>query len=77
MNWRARPLTSHDLVVELIGATTNSKVLRVHAELDTGTYPTKLQVSDEEMDALPIKRDKFHGEWNYTLTPPSKRKRRK
>jgi Rhodopirellula transposase DDE domain len=77
MNWRARPLTTHDLVVELIGATTNSKGLRVHAELDTGVYPTKIQVSDEEMDALPLNRDTFHGEWNYSLFPPSKRKRRK
>jgi hypothetical protein len=75
MNWRSRPLVSHEVAVELIAATTTAKGLRVHAELDTGLYPTQIQVSDEEMDALPLKRHKFHGEWNYTLTPPSKRKR--
>jgi transposase len=74
MNWRARPLISHEVAVQLISATTNKAGLRVHAELDRGTYPTQLKVSDEEIDAVPIKRHKFHGEWNYTIIPPSKRK---
>jgi hypothetical protein len=77
MNWRGRPLTSHEVVVDLIGATTTTKGLRVHAELDGGLYPTKLKVSDEELAAVPIVRHDFHGEWNYTITPPSKKKKRK
>jgi hypothetical protein len=74
MNWRGRPLTSHEVAVQLIGATTNKVGLKVHAELDPGTYPTQIKVTDEEMASLPIKRHKFHGEWNYTLIPPSNRK---
>ena len=69
MNWRGRPLTSHEAVIELIGATTTRQGLRIHAELDPGTYPTGLQVSDAELDAVPLTRHDFHGEWNYTLTP--------
>jgi len=69
MNWRGRPLTSHEAVVELIGATTTRQGLRIHAELDPGTYPTGLKVSDEELAAVPLFRHEFHGEWNYTLSP--------
>ena len=69
MNWRGRPLTSHEAVVELIGATTTRQGLRIHAELDTSTYPTGSQVSDDDMAAVPLARHKFHGEWNYTLSP--------
>jgi hypothetical protein len=69
MNWRGRPLTSHEAVIELIGATTTRQGLRVQAELDSGTYPTGLKVSDEELAAVPLFRHEFHGEWNYTLSP--------
>jgi len=67
MNWRGRPLTSHEVVVELMGATTTTKGLTVHAERDTVTYPKGVTVSDEEMASLPLKVHDFQGEWNYTL----------
>jgi hypothetical protein len=69
MNWRGRPLTSHETILELIGATTTDTGLRVTATLDTGSYPTGVKISDREMRALPITRDGFHGDWNYTLHP--------
>jgi hypothetical protein len=71
MNWRGRPLTSHEVVVELIGAATTRSGLSVHAELDTGSYPTGIKISDEEMAALRprITPDRFHGDWNYKLLP--------
>jgi len=69
MNWRGRPLHSHAVVVDLIGATTNRTGLRVQAELDTNAYPTKVKVSDEEMASLLLTRHAFHGDWNYTLHP--------
>jgi DDE family transposase len=69
MNWRGHPLTSHEVVLDLIGSTTTRTGLSVHAERDTGVYPTGLKISDAEMAALPLTRHKFHGEWNYTLHP--------
>ncbi|WP_435807742.1 ISAzo13 family transposase [Streptomyces canus] len=69
MNWRGRPLTSHEVIVESIAATTTKTGLTVHAELDTNPYPTGVQVSDDELAALPITRHRFHGDWNYTLHP--------
>ena len=71
MNWRGRPLVSHEVVVNLIGATTTRSGLKVKARLDTSIYPTKIRVPDEDMDALNIKAHKFHGEWNYTISPRS------
>ena len=68
MNWRGAPLTSHQTVVNLIGAVTTPG-LKVHAELDDHNYPTGIRISDADMDALPIHRHKWHGEWNYTLNP--------
>ena len=69
MNWRGTPLTSHQVVVNLIGAVTTSTGLRVHAELDEREYPTGIRISDAEMDALPIHRHDWHGDWNYTMHP--------
>src|SRR5437588_6586866 len=69
MNWRGRPLTSHEVIVQAIAATTTRTGLTVHAELDTGLYPTGVQVSDQQMAALPITRHGFHGDWNYCLHP--------
>jgi len=71
MNWRGRPLESHEAVVELIGATTTQTGLRVQAELDLGTYPKGVKVADNELAAVPIRRHEFHGEWNYTMIPGS------
>jgi hypothetical protein len=73
-NWRGQPLTSHEIIVNLIGATTNSSGLTVHAELDTHAYPKGTEVSTEEVDTLPITRHKFHPEWNYTLKPNQRHK---
>ena len=69
MNWRGRPLTSHEVIVQTIAATTTATGLRVHAELDTSTYNTGVKVSDRQMDALPLARHDWHGDWNYTLRP--------
>jgi transposase len=69
MNWRGRPLTSHEVIVNTIAATTTATGLRVHAELGTGTYQTGVKVSDRQMNALPLKRHDWHGDWNYTLRP--------
>lgn len=69
LNWRGRPLTSHETILNLIGATTTNTGLKVTATLDTTTYPTGIKISDQEMQTLPITRDNFHGEWNYTLHP--------
>ena len=67
--WRGKPLTSRHAVVELIAATTTTTGLRVRCELDTRSYPKGIKVKDTEMDALNIKGDAFHPEWNYTVTP--------
>ena len=68
-NWRGRPLVSREVVVNLIGHTTTKQGLTIHSELDENSYPTGHSGSDEEMEGLNLKRDKFHGEWNYKLTP--------
>ena len=69
MNWRGRPLASHQVIVESIAATTTRTGLTVHAELDPGSYPAGIQVSKTQADALPLTRHHWHGEWNYTLRP--------
>jgi hypothetical protein len=69
MNWRGRPLESHEVIVELIGATTTQTGLRVRAELDRGRYPLGTKVRDQELVAVPLVRHAFHGEWNYTIQP--------
>ena len=69
MNWRGRPLASHEVVVNTIAATTTRTGLKVRAELDDGQYPTGAQVSDAQMKALPLDRHDWHGDWNYTLRP--------
>jgi Rhodopirellula transposase DDE domain len=68
-NWRGRPLVSREVVVNLIGHTTTKTGLAIQSELDEGNYPTGREVSDEQMETLSIRRDKFHGEWNYTILP--------
>jgi len=69
INWRAKPLTSLEVVLELISHTTTREGLTVTAVKDGQTYPTGLKVSDEEVAALNLLRDPFHGEWNYTIKP--------
>ncbi len=69
MNWRGRPLTSHQIIVDLIGATSTATGLTVRAELDTGTYPIGIKYTAKQVEALPITRHDFHGDWNYTIAP--------
>jgi len=68
-NWRGKPLVSHEVVVNLIGATTTAKGLSVKSELDTNQYLTGRIVSDAELSVIHIRRDTFHGDWNYSLLP--------
>jgi transposase len=69
MNWRGRPLASHEVIVNTIAAATTRTGLTVHAELDPGTYPAGIKISKAELDALPLARHDWHGDWNYTLHP--------
>jgi Rhodopirellula transposase DDE domain len=69
MNWRGQPLTSHRMIVDLISNTTTATGLTVHCTLDTDQYPTGIKYTAKDVDALPITRHDFHGEWNYTLQP--------
>lgn len=71
-NWRGRPLVSHDVIVNLIAQTTTTKGLTIQAELDSGSYPTGIKVSDQELAAVNLRPDDFHGEWNYTIAPSQK-----
>ncbi|NMR31201.1 ISAzo13 family transposase [Arthrobacter sp. SF27] len=77
MNWRGRPLTSHDVIVNTIAATTTRTGLTVQAELDTSQYPTGVKIPDQQMKDLETSgaliRHDWHGEWNYTLNPKTDR----
>jgi hypothetical protein len=73
-NWRGRPLVSHEVIISLIATTATQTGLKIRAELDVGSYPTGIKVTDEELAAINLKRDKFHGEWNYSIFPPRKTK---
>jgi hypothetical protein len=68
-NWRGKPLSSRAVVVNLIASTKTKTGLQIQAELDTNAYETGIVVSDEELAAIRIKREAFHGEWNYTISP--------
>ncbi len=68
-NWRGKPLVSHQVIVNLIAATTTKTGLRVRAELDPRKYPKGVKVSNQEVAAIRLERDEFHGEWNYTILP--------
>lgn len=69
INWRGKPLISYEVVVQLIGATTTTKGLKVKSEIDENVYETGIKVSDEDFKSINIARDDFHGEWNYTILP--------
>jgi hypothetical protein len=69
MNWRATPLVSYRVIVDLISATTTDTGLTIRCELDQNIYPKGIAVSDDEMEAINLARDTFHGEWNYTIRP--------
>jgi hypothetical protein len=68
-NWRGKPLISHEVIVNLIAGTTTEAGLTVHSELDTDAYPPGIKVSDREVSEIDLRRDKFHGDWNYTIHP--------
>src|SRR2546425_1854146 len=69
INWRAKPLTSLEVVLELLSHTTTKAGLVVTAVKDSNVYPTGIKVSDDELAALNLYRESFHGEWNYTIKP--------
>lgn len=69
MNWRGRPLISYEVIVNLIANTTNSKGLKINAQLDTNSYQTGIKITDKELKKINVKKDEFHGEWNYTIMP--------
>ena len=70
-NWRGKPLISHEVIIDLIAATTTANGLEVKSKLDSNLYPAGLKVSDQQMAELQLRRDKFHGDWNYSLLPKS------
>lgn len=69
MNWRGKPLVTHETIVNLIAATTTRKGLKVQAGLDSADYPKGIKITDAELKAIQIERDEFHGEWNYLIRP--------
>ncbi len=68
-NWRGKALVSHEVVVQLIAATSTKTGLKVQAEADKSSYHTKLKPTAEQMHSIKLSRSDFHGEWNYTIKP--------
>ena len=69
MNWRGKPLVSLAAIVSLIGSTTTSSGLRIRSEIDKGSYPLGVKISDEQMARVQLETHTFHGDWNYTIHP--------
>lgn len=69
MNWRDKPLVRHQTIINLISATRTTKGLTVQCELDDNEYDKGRKITDAQMASPIIKRDPFHGEWNYMLYP--------
>src|SRR5918998_3337833 len=69
LNWRGRPLISHEVIVSLIGSTTTGTGLTIQAAVDPNPYPTRIKISEEEMARVQMEQHSFHGEWNYTILP--------
>jgi hypothetical protein len=69
MNWRGKPLVSLAAIVSLIGSTTTSSGLRIRSEIDHGSYPLGVQITDQQMARVHLERHTFHGDWNYTIRP--------
>ncbi len=72
-NWRGKPLVSHETMVNLIAATTTETGLKVTCELDRSVSPSGIKVSKKEMEEINLQRDAFHGEWNYTISPRTRK----
>ena len=68
-NWRGKPLVSHQVIVQLIAATTTTTGLKVRCEIDPNSYPAGIKVADAELASINLQRHDFHGEWNYTISP--------
>ncbi len=68
-NWRGRPLTSLQVIINLIGNTTTQQGLEVYAQLDDNQYKTGIKVTDEQFKSIAIRRKRFHGDWNYQISP--------
>jgi transposase len=75
-NWRGQPLISLAVIVDLIGSTTTETGLKVDCVIDSNSYPKGIEVSDDEFDSINIKKHKIHGEWNYTISPQSRSKKK-
>lgn len=73
MNWRGKPLISHEVIVNLIAATSTQKGLKIEAEIDSNIYTKGIHVPEEELEKLHIERASFHGEWNYTILSSASR----
>jgi hypothetical protein len=71
MNWRGRPLISHEAIVSLIGSTKTRSGLKVASHLDTNIYPAGIKVTDEQLASVNLIREEFHGDWNYSVAPRS------
>ena len=69
MNWYGKPLTSHEVIVNLIANTTTRQGLEIQAEIDTNIYPKGIKVTDSELDSIHLIRADFHGKWNYSIHP--------
>ena len=69
LNWRGRPLTSHEVIVNLIANTTTQQGLTIQAQRDTDQYPIGVSVTDQELATVNLQKAAFHGEWNYTIVP--------
>jgi Rhodopirellula transposase DDE domain len=76
INWRGRPLADYETIVSLIAGTKTSKGLTVSAELDTDKYPLRLRATEHTKQSLALERNAFHGEWNYSLRPRTKREQK-
>ena len=73
-NWRGRPLVSHEVILNLIAATSTRQGLTIQAELDAGHYPTGIKITDDELAAVHLKPADFHGDWNYKILPARQKK---
>ena len=68
-NWRGKPLVNHEVIINLISATTTKNGLRVESQLDTNLYPKGIKISDKQMAEVQLRREEFHGDWNYSILP--------
>ena len=70
-NWRGKPLVNHEVIINLISATTTKNGLRVESQLDRNLYPKGIKISDKQMAEVQLRREEFHGDWNYSILPRS------